>query len=107
MNAVKIKSNDTAIQFTGELKIDGVTADLTGASVRFLLKLKKSPYTAYSLTATIENASEGSVSYTPATGFPTTVGEYRQEWQVTFADSSILTFPSDSYNTVTILDDLN
>tara|TARA_R110000868_G_C10831439_1_gene759407 strand:- start:330 stop:668 length:339 start_codon:yes stop_codon:yes gene_type:complete len=112
MSTVKIKADDTAIEFTnpaGEpLEIDGVTVNLTGASIKFLLRMLDAPYTQYSLTAAIDGtATDGNVTYTLGTGFPTTPGQYRQEWQVTFADSTILTFPSSGYNVLEIVNDLN
>ena len=112
MSSVKIKSGDTAIEFTnptGEpLAIDGVTLDLTGATILFLLKLTEPPYTAYSLTAAADGTpTGGNVVYAVGTGFPTAVGQYKQNWEVTLADSTIATFPSGGYNLVQILDDLN
>jgi len=109
MARVKIKSGDTAIEFTDTLTKDSVAVDLTGISaVVFLLELADAPYTRVSLTAAVDgDATLGNVKYTVGTGFPTTVGEYRQEWQVTMSDATILTFPSNSYNVVQILSDLN
>lgn len=107
MATLKIKTGDTALQFTDTLKVDGVATDLTGATVLFLLKLIDSPNTAYSLAATIVTAASGTVKYVPGVGFPTAVGDYRQEWQVSYVEGTILTFPSDGYNIVKILDDLN
>lgn len=107
MAILKIKSGDTALQFTDTLRVDGVASDITGATVLFLMKLIGSPSTAYSLAATIVSAASGTVKYVPGVGFPTAVGDYRQEWQVSYVEGTILTFPSDSYNIVKKLDDLN
>ena len=112
MSNVKIKSGDTAIEFTnptGEpLAIDGVTLDLTGATILFLLKLTEPPYTAYSLTAAADGTpTAGNVVYQVGTGFPTIQGQYKQNWEVTLADGKIATFPNGGYNLVQILDDLN
>ncbi len=109
MTKVSIKQSDTAIEFTGTLTKNGVVTNLTGVtSVLFLLTLMDSPYTAYSLTGSIVGAeSDGNVSYTVGTGFPTVLGLYRQEWQVTFSGGTILTYPSGTYNVVEILADLN
>jgi BppU N-terminal domain len=107
MSSVKIKSGDTAVQFTGTCLQDGAAVDLTGATIKFLMKLVASPNTAYSLTATIVSAAAGTVEYTQGVGFPTVAGKYEQEWEVTFSGGTILTFPNGSYNYVTILDDLN
>ena len=90
------------------LAVDGVTLDLTGASILFLMKLIDSPYTAYSLAAAIDGtATNGDVIYTLGVGFPTTAGRYKQEWQVTQSGGTIITFPSKGYNIVNIQEDLN
>ena len=39
--------------------------------------------------------------------WPTELGEYLQEWEVTFSDGGILTFPSGGHNTIKIIEDLN
>ena len=108
MTTVKIKSGDTAIEFTSTLRIDDTAVNLTGATVVMLLKLIESPFTAYSLTASAVSPAAGTVrSLGSASGFPTVSGSYKQEWEVTFSDATKLTFPSDDYNTVLIQDDLN
>ena len=103
-----IKANDTRQQLTGTLEIDNAAVNLTGCTVLCLLKLKESPYTAYSLASTIVSAAAGTVKcLATESGFPTVAGTYKQEWQVTFGDGTVLTFPSDTWNTLEILDDLN
>lgn len=99
-----VKAYDTAVVFTGTLKTDDTPIDLTGATVKFLLKRSG---TEFGDTATIVSATSGTVSYSPGPTFPKTPGRWQQEWEVTFSDDSILTFPSDGYNFVTILRDLN
>lgn len=101
---MKIKSQDTAVTFTDTLTLDGAAVNLTGATVLFLIANES---LAFSGAATVVNAASGTVRYLPGAGFPTTPGLYQQEWEVTFADASKLTFPSDRYNKVTILEDLN
>lgn len=59
------------------------------------------------IAATIVSAAAGTVTYTAGVGFLTAIGDYSQEWQVTFPDASVLTFPSNGYNKIIILDDLN
>lgn len=109
MTKVSIKQSDTAIEFTANLTKNSVVVNLTGVtSVLFLLTLMDSPYTAYSLTAAVDGtATAGNVIYTVGAGFPTVVGLYRQEWQITLSGGTILTFPSSSYNVVEIEADLN
>ena len=107
MSRVKIKSGDTAVNFTAALKVNDSAVDLTNATVLFLLKPSNSPQTAYSFSASIVSAAAGTVSYSPGDGFPVIAGTYFQEWQVAFSDNSILTFPSSGYNKVIIEEDLN
>ena len=103
---VKMKSGDTSMAFSSTLLIDGVAVNLTGCTVLFLLKSFIGG-TETSLNATIVSAVAGTVKYIVGNGFPTTAGKYRQEWQVTFTDNSVLTFPNGAYNEVEILADLN
>lgn len=101
-----IKAYDTKIRFVDTLTCNGVAADLTGWTVKFLLKAQTS--TVFSDDATIEVAASGSVSYEPGADFPTTPGLYQQEWEATeTATGKVLTFPSDNYNKIRILPDLN
>lgn len=109
MNTVTIKSSDKAMSFETTLIVDGAVApnlgDATG--INFLMKKVESPFTAYSFTATLDNAATGAASVEIPTGFPTAPGTYKQEWEVIFPTSKPLTFPSDGYNTIIIIDDLN
>jgi hypothetical protein len=106
MSKTSIKSGDTAIEFTATLTRNNVPVNLTSSSVKFLLR-NRATGTAFSATATIVVAAAGTVSYEPGVGFPTTAGNYSQEWEVTFPDTTVLTFPSAGYNTLVIEDDLN
>ena len=108
MTTVKIKANDTGQIFDGTLTIEGTAVNLSGATVLMLLKLVESPYTAYSLSASVVSAAAGTVRcLATVSGFPTTPGTYKQEWEVTFSDTTKLTFPSNGYNFIQMLDDLN
>lgn len=101
-----IKAGDTGIEFTATLKRGGDAVDLTSATIKFLLR-NRATAAAFSAAATIVSAESGTVRYVPGAGFPTTPGTYSQEWEVTFPDTSVLTFPSAGYNTLVIDDDLN
>ena len=108
MTTVKMKANDTGQIFNGTLTIEGSAVNLSGASVLMLLKLVESPYTAYSLSATVVSAAGGTVRcLASVSGFPTVAGTYKQEWEVTFSDTTKLSFPSNGYNFIQMLDDLN
>lgn len=101
---MKIKAFDTAVTFTDTLMLGGSAVNLDGAAVLFILERNG---TVFSAPATIVTPASGAVSYQPSAGFPTAAGDYRQEWEVTFPDSTKLTFPGDAYNKVTIIADLN
>lgn len=98
-----IKKNDTAYTFTDTLLVDGSAYDLTGASILFLMRKGSETF---SDTAAAVSPTAGTVQYVLGAGFPTSVGKWRQEWQVTKA-GKVLTFPSDSYNEISIIEDLN
>ena len=121
MTTAIIKANDTAYEFKNPrldtvlgtthkpLMFNGVVLNLTGAlSVLFLLELVEAPYTKYSLVAAIDgDPTVGDVIYVRGTGFPITPGRYKQEWQVTQSDATVITLPTTGYNELEILPDLN
>lgn len=124
MGIAYCKRGDTGIQFTNPREVaatattpaieheplmnDGVVVDLTGATIKFLLKMIDYPYALYSFTADIDgDPTAGDVVYIPGAGFPITPGQYLQEWEVTQADGSIRTFPQRGHNILVIEEDLN
>lgn len=104
MMTVTVKRGDTAEVFTGTLTWGTVPVDLTGASVKFLLKKDAAKY---SYAATITSPSAGTVSYAAASGMPSELGDYQQEWEVTFPGGLVQTFPKDDHNVLRIIPDLN
>jgi hypothetical protein len=106
--SVTIKSYDTGIQFTDALKLAGAAYNLTGCSLKFIIRLKGvTAADAFADAATIVSAVAGTVSYLPGAGFPTDVGKYQQEWEVTTPLNRVITFPGGEYNEVKIITDLN
>lgn len=104
MTTVNIKQNDTKGIFIDTLTVDDVAADLTGCTVRFLLR---KPGLVIAQAATIEVPEvSGNVSYQPVLADVSETGKYQQEWEVTFEDERILTFPNGDYNIVFIVDDI-
>lgn len=96
-----IKQNDTspALRYTLDPPVD-----LTGATAVFSLrarvggatKLDKAP------AAIVAPATDGVVQYDWAPGDTDTAGPFQGEFQVTYADSSVETYPNDSYLNIKI-----
>ena len=103
----KVKAFDTAIDFTLTAELDGTAVDLTGATVKFIIKSTADGATAVEEAATVTDAENGVAVYSPGAQFPTTVGAYEQEWEVTQADATVLSFPVSYNNKVAIVADLN
>lgn len=98
-----IKKGDTARALTATLTLNGSAIDLTGATVVLVWKLNG---TVSRKSATIEDATAGSVSYTLQSADVATAGTVKLEWEVTFSDATVLTVPSESYETLVIEADL-
>jgi hypothetical protein len=106
MSDFYIKKNDTLPLLTATLKdADGVAVNLTGSAVKFHMRLGNA-VAKVNATATIVSAAAGTVKYIWVTGDTDTKGVYSGEWQVTFGDGTILTFPNKDYFSVEIDDEL-
>ena len=103
-----IKQNDTSPTLDVFLRDDkGRIVSVTGATVLFHLRL------ASDLAAKITNGSvtlvdsgAGHVRYTFTAANTDTAGTYQGEFQVTFADATIESFPNNGYIKVVITDDV-
>ena len=97
-----IKQNDTRpiIQAT----LTGI--DLTGATARFLMRLRGDKSSKVATTATIsDNGPPGVVRYNWASGDTDTAGIYEGEFEITFSGGLIETYPNGEYIRITILED--
>jgi hypothetical protein len=107
---INIKRGDTKGIFVDTLKLDGVPIDLTGSTLKFLMRRKEKPYKSVDQTGQIVAPVAAEVQYQPVVEDVDTSGVYEQEWEVTFPSGKILTFPNASgegaYNTVNISRDL-
>jgi hypothetical protein len=87
---------------------DLVPVDISDATVLFIMANATSRVVKLTSEATVVDGVAGRVEYqwndTTDTATP---GEYVAEWQVTFGDGKKQTFPSNSYNTVSIVADLD
>lgn len=99
-----IKQNDTSPSMLAELK-DGSNAaiDLTGATVRFHMRRIGSDTIVTDQPALIITASSGLVRYNWSASDTENIGSYQAEFEVTFVNSSIETFPNNRFIEVEIL----
>lgn len=110
LTSIKIKRNDTKGKFIDTLTLDGVPVNLTGCTIKFLMR-RRGRSTGSNLTISRTGAiagdpTLGNVEYQPTATDVQLEGVYDHEWQVTFPDGKILTVPNFDFNTVEILRDL-
>lgn len=99
-----IKRNDTSpaikVQCTDST---GTAIDLSGASVSF--HMTDDGDTIVNSSATIMDASNGKVKYEWSDGDTDSAGRYQAEFEVTYSDSSVETFPNNGFIVVEIHED--
>jgi hypothetical protein len=102
------KRHDTS-QIQAQLKDEtGAPVNLTGATVKFTMNAVGSPTPKINAgSTTIITAASGIVGFKPTSSQTDTSGQFNAEWQVTFADTTVTTFPNNGNDTVTITDDLD
>lgn len=104
-----IKKNDREPAFRAKLFQDDAPAPLTGATVKFLMKLEGAMPSAapkVSAAATIVDPVNGIVRYDWATDDTNIPGNYRAEFEVTYANGKSRTFPNEDYLPVRVVGDL-
>jgi len=105
-----IKQNDTASFLTRDLKdAFGSPVNVTGASVVFSMRVKPAGTMKITReTAVIVTAGTGRVRYewNSSDGDTNTADEYEGEFQVTYANGKIQTFPNDGHIPIVITDDI-
>lgn len=92
-----IKEGDTRPTLRAALyDPNGVAVNLAGATVRFAMGVQPgSPLVA--APATIVDAANGIVEYAWVAGNTDTAGTFYGEFQVTFGDLTVESFPNDGY----------
>ena len=86
---------------------NGNAIDLTGASAKFNMKNGSGSLVVNDSThCTIVTAASGIVKYQWQTADTATAGDYTAEFQLTFGDGRILTFPNTTNLNVHIIADL-
>lgn len=103
-----IKQNDTSPSIRATLKDgDGNVVNLTDASVRFHMRTIGGTTTKVDADASIVSPNtSGIVQYDWAASDTDTVGSYQAEFEVTYGDLSVETFPNNGYIRVEITDDI-
>jgi hypothetical protein len=98
---VQLKRNDTkdTISYT-VTNLDGSVVNLTGATVKFVMGKNKKLIT--NAAATIVSAAAGTVSYTLTESDTLSAGTFNAEFEVTFSDGKVKTYPSNGYILVDI-----
>lgn len=105
--AFTIKQNDTSPALQATLQdYAGTAVNLVGASVQFHLKSVDGTIKV-DAPMTIQNASGGIVLYSWDTGDTDTAGSYYAEFEVTYSDLTIETFPNTGSIAVVIAPELN
>ena len=103
-----IKQNDTASFLTRDLKdAFGAPVNVTGAAVKFSMRVKPAGTVKVDdEDAVIVTAGTGRVRYEWTAANTNTADEYEAEFQVTYANGKIQTFPNDGHIPVVITDDI-
>ena len=95
-----IKQNDTKPSLAAQLLSDGSAVDLTGATVKFHMG------SSVDAAATIVDAATGNVRYDWSAADTTTSGTFNAEFEVTFSDGTIETFPNDEHLHIVITEEV-
>lgn len=95
MSYFQIKRGDTSPSILATLTdAGGAPVNLTGATVRFHMRPASAPTATVDAAAVIVNPSAGTVRYDWQSGDTATAGWHEAEWEVTYADSAVETFPN-------------
>jgi Rib/alpha/Esp surface antigen-like repeat protein len=106
--AFKIKTNDTSPKLTVDLAdAAGSAIDLSGATAKFKMKRYGASTLKVDEVADITDEANGRVEYSWSSVDTDTAGTYYGEIEVTYADTSVETFPNTGYFTVIIREDLD
>jgi len=102
-----VKQNDTTPSLRAALKNgDNDAIDLTNATCRFHMRKIGSTTVSVDEAAQIVTEATGIVQYNWTASDTATVGSYQGEFEVTYPDNTIETFPNNGYIRVEITDDI-
>lgn len=99
-----IKQGDTAPYLDAICKDkNGTIIDVTGAAVQFHMKLKGADSLTVDAAGSVVDGSAGHIRYALQSGDTDTAGTYHCEYEVTYSDGRIETFPNDDKPLVLIV----
>lgn len=103
-----IKQNDTSPSLVATLKdFEGDAINLTDATVRFHMKSIDGTLKIDAPMTVVSPSTVGVIRYDWQAGDTDTVGTYYIEFEVTYADNSIETFPNTGSEIVSVVKELN
>lgn len=103
-----VKQNDTAPSIRATLKDgDDAVIDLTDATVRFHMRtIGGTTAKIDSAVSIVSPATDGVVQYDWIAADTDTIGSFQAEFEVTYSNGRIETFPNSGYIRVEITDDI-
>lgn len=102
-----MKRGDTAPSLRATLRNpDGTAVDLTGATVRFLMRDRISGASRVTASASLVTPASGIVQYDWQAADTSTAGTCDAEFEVTFASGKIETFPNSGFFQVVLQGDI-
>jgi hypothetical protein len=102
---MQLKRNDLEPALRATLKDADGPVNLTGLTVRFLMRDSSGILKASGL-CTLVDAPNGVVTYSWQSGDTDTAGDYTAEFEVTVSVGRTRTFPNGGYIQITIVEDL-
>ena len=102
-----IKQNDTVPSIRATLQNgSGNPVDLINATVQFHMRAIGSTAVKVDAAAVIIDESLGLVQYNWIAADTNVIGSYQAEFEVTYPDGTIETFPNNAYVRIEIIDDI-
>jgi hypothetical protein len=107
MSTFYIKQNDTSpeLQITCQ-DYAGDAVNVAGSTIRFHMRNKQTGEVQVDEAGSIVDGANGVVKYSWSAGDTDTIGNFSAEFEVTYSDSSVETFPNNGFITVIVLDDI-
>ena len=109
MSLHEIKRNDTRPYWPITLSFDdGTNPDVTSAVIRFIARRRSDGQTKIDNSANVvfTDAANGQIEYRFQAGDTDEAGYFDCEWEVTFVDSTVQTFPTRGYDRLKVIGDL-